>query len=158
MNGQAMVIDLDDPWPISSATVLPPPEGVLGLQPGGWTDDGRKVIVAGWERDETASSLFIFDLEQGEYRLIGERRLRMDFHYGLPVLLGDGQHLLFSNEEGVNILDIESGTARFLLRADRGSQFVAARMSRDMKSLFFLRLEEEADVWIATMDDPSQSD
>jgi hypothetical protein len=158
MDGAVMVADLEDPWPITSAVTLPLPEGVLGVQPGGWTVDGRGVIVAGWEHDDTASTLYIYDLEEGSYRLISDRSLRMDFHYGLPVPLGDGRHLLFSDNRGIKTLEIESGGVRSILPSEPGSQFVAARMGPDLKSIFFLRLEEEADIWMARADNPTNGD
>ncbi len=153
MKGEVMVVDLKEPWPIRDALVLPIPEGVLGVQPGGWTADGSGVIVAGWEHDDTASTLFIYDLERGEYRLVSDRRLRMDFHFGLPIPFGDGRNLIFSDGSGIKILDIESGAARSVLTSDRGSQFVAPRVGADGKSLFFLRLEEEADIWMARVNE-----
>ena len=156
MAGEVMVVDLQDPWPIRDALSIPNPEGVLGVQPGGWTADGRGLIVAGWEHDDTASTLFIYDLEEGAYRLVSDRRLRMDFHFGLPIPFGDGRNLLFSDGSAIKVLDVETGIARAILESDRGSQFVAPRVGPDRKSVYFLRLEEEADIWMARVDEAEE--
>jgi Tol biopolymer transport system component len=158
LSGEAMVVDLDGQWPIRDAYVLPVPEGQLGVQPAGWTGDGRGVIVAGQGSDVTASTVYVFDLESEQYRLVSDLEVRMDFHFGLPVPLGDGKNLLFSDAGMIMLMNIETGRARVLLEPISGSKFVAPKISPDRSELYFLRLEEEADLWVARSRDAVSDD
>jgi Tol biopolymer transport system component/serine/threonine protein kinase len=158
LSGEAMVVDLDGQWPIRDAYVLPVPEGQLGVQPAGWTGDGRGVIVAGQGSDVTASTVYVFDLESEQYRLVSDLEVRMDFHFGLPVPLGDGKNLLFSDAGMIMLMNIETGRARVLLEPIPGSKFVAPKISPDRSELYFLRLEEEADLWVARSRDAVSDD
>ena len=158
MRGEVMIIDLADERPIRDRRVLPMPEGVLGLQPAGWTEDGRGVIVAAQGYDMTASAIFVFELDAGSYRLVNDREVRMDFHSGLPAPAGDGANLLFSDAGRIMLMESESGRVRTLLEPIAGSKFVFPRVSPDGRELFFLRLEEEADLWVARSEPRSATD
>jgi Tol biopolymer transport system component len=158
LSGEVMIVDLEGARPVTEARVLPDPENVMGTQPAGWTSDGRGVIVAGQEYDVTASTVYVYDLDREAYHLVSDRRVRMDFHYGLPVPFGDGRHLLFADSGRIMVLDIENGAAQTLLEPIPGSLFVAPHMAEDRNEIFFLRLEEEADLWVARAAGKSATD
>jgi len=154
MEGDLMVIDLDVERPITKATAIPPVEGGAIDQPAAWTSDGRGAVIATRETDRIDASLFIYDLESGHFKAVSDQTFRVDFHYGLPVALDDGRHLMLSDDDGIILIDIESGGRRPLLQNPPGSKYAAPRMASDRRSLFFINLEEEADLWMARMDDP----
>ena len=155
MEGEIIVIDLDVPRPISAAMEIPPVEGGEVDQPASWTSDGRGAVIATRKTDQTDASLFIYDLESGRHRSVSDQTFRVDFHYGLPVALDDGRHLLLSDDAGIILIDIESGARKSLLKNPPGSKYASPRMAPDRRSIFFINLEEEADLWTARMNDPS---
>jgi Tol biopolymer transport system component len=155
MDAITMVIDLDGERPITEMTKLPGLGRAGSDQPASWTADGRGVIFATQENDQQVASLFSYDLESGQARLITRERFRIDFHYGLPVALDDGRHLMLSDDDGIILIDIEDGAQKSLLKNPPGSKYASPRMASDRRSIFFLNLEEEADLWMARMDDPS---
>jgi Tol biopolymer transport system component len=156
MEGNTMVIHLDGTRPITEMTRVPRLERAGVDQPSSWTSDGQGVVIATREDDQDATSLYIVDLESGQIQVVAEKRLRVDFHYGLPVALDDGRHLMFSDGEGIVVLDIETGGTRTLLKNPLGSEYAAPRMGPGQRSLYFTNLEEEADLWIAKKEDPSK--
>jgi len=155
MDAITMVIDLDKKRPITEMTKLPGLGKAGSDQPASWTADGRGVIIATQENDQQMASLFVYDLESGQARLITRERFRIDFHYGLPVALDDGRHLMLSDDDGIILIDIENGARKSLLKNPPGSKYASPRMASDRRNIFFVNLEEEADLWMARVDDPS---
>ncbi|MCJ7753215.1 MAG: hypothetical protein MUP13_01485, partial [Thermoanaerobaculales bacterium] len=155
MEGNIMIIDLDVPRPITEKMTIPPVEGGEVDQPAAWTSDGRGVVIVTRRTDLTDASLYVYDLESGRYRSVSDQAFRVDLHYGLPVALDEGRHLMLSDYEGIILIDIESGERKSLLKNPPGSKYASPRMASDRRSIFFINLEEEADLWTARMDDPS---
>ncbi len=78
-------------------------------------------------------------------------------HNGLPVALDDGRHYLFSNNRTLVLLDAESGVEKPLLEPPPGSQYIGGRLGPGERSIYFVRLEEEADLWVARKVRPEES-
>jgi serine/threonine protein kinase/Tol biopolymer transport system component len=154
MNEDIIVIDLDLPRPITEVTVIPKIKGGRADQPAAWTSEGG-LLIATRENDLTGASLYIYDLENGRFKRVGNQTYAMDFHYALPVALDDGRHLLSSDGSGIYLVEIETGETRLLLKNPPGSKYSSPRMAADRRSLIFLNLEEEADLWMARRSDPS---
>ena len=157
MSGSVSVVDLGPKLPVTKADMLPLPPGVKTLQGASWTADGRGVLVAGTRGSTSAGSLLKYDLESKRFRLITDRaKVRMDFHDGLPVALRDGRRVVFSNRNTLSLLDIATGRVRTILTPPPGVRYVGPRMGPDERSIFFLRLEEEADLWVARRARPEE--
>ncbi len=78
---------------------------------------------------------------------VRERRLRLYEGELNPVgWFPDGERLLTDGPQGLGVLELGSGALRPVAGAAAPSGYVAAR---DLRTLLSLRVEEEADVWLA---------
>ena len=123
------------------------------LQPAAWTADGKGLVFVGGEGDSSTRTIYILDLESKVYRLASQENLEQDTHYGLPDVLSDGKSMILSNQGVLTLLNFQSGRSQPILKPPQGSRYTSPRMGPDDRSIYFLRTESEADLWVARMKD-----
>jgi Tol biopolymer transport system component len=151
MVGEMGIVSLKSQRPITESVTIPNPPGFGNLQASGWTADGRAVVVAGMNDAGTAGSFSVYDLEGGSYRVLEKQNPKVNLDDGLPVALADGRHYLFNNDRTIVLLDAVTGIEKPLLEPEPGARFISARMGPGDRSIFFIRSEEEADLWMARL-------
>jgi len=158
MVGEMGIVSLDSERPITESVTIPNPPGIGNLQASGWTADGRGVVVAGTNDAGTAGSFSVYVLEGGSYRVLEKQDPKVDLDDGLPVALADGRHYLFSNDRTIVLLDAVTGIETPLLEPEPGARLVSARLGPGDQSIFFIRNEEEADLWMARLTEAHPGD
>jgi len=149
MEGDIGVVSLDGTWPIREAERVPKPPGVTAVQPSSWTADGRGVVFGGTGGGRASGRFYVYDLDAARYRDIRMPGKRVDLRFGVPVALDDGRHFLVTDHGAIVLLDTKSGRVKRLLEPPPGSRYVDARMGPGDRSIFFVRLEQEVDLWVA---------
>jgi Tol biopolymer transport system component len=142
--GDSYIFYPDVPWEEQSPEKLPRlPEGRFG--PSSWSPDGER--LAGWVDDEAGNyQIAVFSLVSREYRVFpgpGDT----------AVWLSDNRRLLFGDGEKILLLDAEIGRSHEILSLEP-DRIVGVDLSRDERTIYFVRERSEADIWMVTLNEP----
>jgi Tol biopolymer transport system component len=149
------LFDLSGPLPAPPSEELPPPGDGEVYWPTSWSADGRRIVgIAGSATTgETRSGLVVYSVGDRTYRKVGDLVTPWGTFSATPEWLPDDRHLIAGAGADLMLVDSETGAARRLLEARAGSRLFSSRLTRDGRALFFLRLEEESDLWIAKLEE-----
>jgi Tol biopolymer transport system component len=145
--------DASLPWKEQEPQPLPPwndEDGIFNVS--AWSPDGKWLSGSFLSRvDERFhyEGFGVHSLETGEY----ERLLEKDEPEGgfSSLWLSDGRRLLLSNGEKVFLLDRETRQYREIYSAEPDSVSLK-RLSKDDRTLYWLRSSNQADIWMLTLE------
>jgi Tol biopolymer transport system component len=130
---------------------LPNP-GDVTFQASSWSPDGRRLVGPIYRDDGTyAPGLLELDVTTLTYRRLSDRTVDTGEFRSFPVWLGDGRRIVFGAGGRIYLLDTMSGEESLLLAPPPGSRYFFPRPSPDETRLFFVHLEEEADVHVVRL-------
>jgi Tol biopolymer transport system component len=149
----SVVFDLAAPHPSATATDLPAISDDEFFTPSSWSGDGRRIAGLGISRTAggVQPGVVVYDVEARGYRRIGDLLPAWGEFSAAPVWLPDDRHLVLGTATDLMLVDSETNEQRQLLAAPSGSRLFQPRPSRDGRTLYYLRLEEESDLWIARL-------
>jgi Tol biopolymer transport system component len=131
------------PWREQSPEKLPrPPEGQFGAS--SWSPDGER--LAGWVYESGKSQIAVFSLVSREYRVFPVAGTT-------PVWLSDNRRLLFQDGGKIFLLDGKTGGFREVLSLEPDTITDSFGLSRDDRTIYFVRDRSEADIWMVTLDE-----
>ncbi|HXV65297.1 MAG TPA: hypothetical protein VEK15_31670, partial [Vicinamibacteria bacterium] len=143
--------DAESGPPMQLLNVLPQIPNAGGVfWPFAWSPSGRE--LAGYvplDSGGFAPGVHVLSVPEGLYRVVAAELT----HQGAPTFawLLDSRRLLYSSREaGIYLVDTETGHVRLLLRPPAGSFYSMAHPGSGDREIFFLRVEQEADVWMAS--------
>ncbi len=149
----AELIDVGGALPASSSETLPRISDTEWFAPTSWSPDGR--VLAGIrlsvENGDPLPGIVLYSLTAKSYRTVGDVAIRWGEFNSPPIWLADGRHLVLADGPDIVAVDSETGTERTLLAAPPGSRLFQPRTTPDGRSLYYLQLEEEADLWTAVL-------
>ncbi|HSF17632.1 MAG TPA: protein kinase [Vicinamibacteria bacterium] len=143
--------DAESGPPMRLLNVLPQIPNAGGVfWPDAWSPNGRELAgVLTLDKGGFAPGISVLSIAEGTYRNIAPDLT----HHGSPAVawLQDSRRLLYSSREaGIYLVDTETGQVRLLLRPPAGSFYSRAQAGSGDREIFFLRGEQEADVWMAS--------
>jgi Tol biopolymer transport system component len=141
--GRALVFDPRKAWDAQTPEVLPPVgEGSGGFSTlGSWSPDGRH--IAGGDLDRRRPGVLVYHLDSRTFE-------RLTDFGSLPRWLPDSRRLVFNSEEGELFLVDSRTLAWHRLLSAGGARLSGAEVSRDGRWLYFVRVEADSDIWLAT--------
>jgi Tol biopolymer transport system component len=152
-NGKdVFLFELDEKGGVAKTNRLPrPPDGLFG-QAVGWTADGRRLILTFNRPDASFAGVAFFSLGTEKYDIVPPPS-RLPVRQGRPLtpFLVPGNRLLLLNADGLYLSELASSRGRLLLPHPPTGPYFGLTVSRDSKALYLLRLQENADIWQATL-------
>jgi serine/threonine-protein kinase len=141
--GPAYLFDPRRSWNEQTATPLPvPPDSLAPFGPHSWSPDGQ--YLAGMVRllDE---GVVVYSLRSQTY----ERLTRFG---QWPVWLPDSRRLLFvTGGRAFYVVDRETRAMRQVWSVTNGDVVGPPQLTRDARSVYFIRRVTEADIWLVTL-------
>ncbi|HEX3128125.1 MAG TPA: protein kinase, partial [Thermoanaerobaculia bacterium] len=107
--------------------------------PDAWSPDGR--WLAGYTSERGFS---VYSLQSRTFQRMVEHGYSVSW-------LHDSRRLLYLDEEGLKLIDVETRQSRELLAAPPDSSFQRVRASRDDRTLYLVRDADEGDLWMVTL-------
>jgi Tol biopolymer transport system component len=130
------------PWNAQSPEKLPrPPAGVF--QAYSWSSDGE--MLAG-ELQSQELRIATFSLVEREYEVFP---VAGDY----PKWLSDNRRLLFRQSGKILLFDSTTGASHEILSLEPDSIYESFDLSRDDRTIYFVRSHAEADIWMVTLDE-----
>jgi hypothetical protein len=152
-NGKdVFLFELDEKGGVARTNRLPrPPNGFFG-QAVGWTADGHRLIVTFNRPDASFADVAFFSLGTEKYDIVPSPS-RLPSRQGRPLtpFLVPGNRLLLLNADGIYLSELESTGGRLLLPHPPTGPYFGLTVSRNSKALYLLRLQENADIWQASL-------
>jgi eukaryotic-like serine/threonine-protein kinase len=144
----AAIFDVSKGFPAKEIARLP--QYVDGtFQPRSWSPDGK--WLAGGVQTKTGSyrAVVLYSFETGKYEKIIDVDMLGPIRF--PVWLKDSRRLTFQNGNKVFLFDHETKKSH-PLNIDAGTaDIMAVRLSKDNKTLYYVRASAESDIWMLTM-------
>jgi len=138
------IIESGKTWQEQHPKPIPlPSEWDTSFYPWSWSPDGR--TIAGMF--SPVSGAFLFSPDSQEFERLTQ------FGY-CPIWMKDGRRLLFQDGSGIFLVDRQSKKAQQLLSVAPHELMPGISLSPDERTLFFSRAVTEADVWLATLEQP----
>ena len=136
-----VLVDLARPLESRAAVPLPLAKEAAAFGATSWSPDGR------WLAGTSRGRVQVYSLESGRLRDVAESGVG-------PVWLHDSRTLLFLDGNRIVAADTRTGHAREVLAAPAGESFLSLSTSPDDRELYFVRVRDEADLWMLEMSDP----
>ncbi|HVS02413.1 MAG TPA: protein kinase, partial [Thermoanaerobaculia bacterium] len=150
------VVDLTLPPPVADADVrsLPNPAPATAFQGNAWSSDGTLLAGVGYGGSwETVLGVLLLDVASGRFRQVGSLRRDPRFEWEGPLAWVPGEGaLLLSSVGTLKHLEIDSGVVTDLLRPPAGTALGSPMLSSDGRTLYYLRRNEQADIWMITFE------
>ena len=154
---EQLLFDLTGSPPVAPVESLPPLGDAEYFVGSSWSGDGRRIAGVGISgaTAEVQTGVVLYDVDARSYARIGDLRPTWGGFPAPPVWLPDDRHLVLGAGPDLMIVDSASSEQRRLLAAPSGSHYFAPHPTRDGRTLYYLRLQEESDLWIARLrEDP----
>jgi len=140
------IVDLGRPFKEQSPVTLPPLEDGNHVGLWSWSPDGRRVAGLAIGRDGGFHGSVVYDLASGKYRWLSRRGIN-------PVWLNDSRRVLVVAGSAIELVDAETGTSRPVLSvAPDMVENEGVSITGDNRTIFFSRIQTEADIWMLTLD------
>lgn len=142
-----VIIDVATPWSDQVPRNLGrPADNRLGVFWGfSWSPDGQR--LAGWTGQQNDSpGIVIYNFEKRDFERVAE--------FGsYPVWLEDSRRLVFSHQEKLYVVNVESRTVRELsLSLPPSSRLDGYGLSRDNRLLYYGLASKESDIWLLNIE------
>jgi Tol biopolymer transport system component len=137
---------LDPTKPVSEFDQLPAlPEG--GVFSGvAWSSDGSQLVGEVAPNPSSPSdALAVYNMASRSYKVFSTKPLGFRTEHWLP----DGRRVLYQDEKGLAVLDVESGEIERAPALPNHTGLVD--MAHDGKTLYLLHRSPEADIWMADL-------
>jgi len=134
----AEIVPVDRP---GSTERLPKMEDEKWFQVQSWSPDGTE-LVGQINSLNAAGGVAIYPLRDKKYQLVTETG-------GGPVFLQDGKRILYSDRDGIRLVDRASKTSRLVLPIP-GTEFVNFALAPDRRTIYLVTGQTEGDIWSAT--------
>ena len=143
---RAFLYDLSKPWSEQAAAPLPalgPPD--TWFEAWSWSHDGHR--IAGHREDKAGvlSGVIVYDLRSGKYTRLTEQGRS-------PVWLKDDRRILYYQEDKLFLVDSESRKTEQVLSVAPYHITWAISVAPDNQTIYFSLVMEEADIWLAKLD------
>ena len=150
---EAFEFDPRHELPTAPSRLLPSPGKSEVFEPNTWSRDGRSIAgtVLSKVTGRYVPGVALFSVADRTYRRVGDLHALQGEFAGRAVWLPDDRHVVTATATGLMLLDTATGGARQLLANPAGSRLFYPSMTHDGRMLFYLRLEEESDLWIARL-------
>lgn len=114
-----------------------------GFLPLAWSPGNRAVVGRIQPDGYGRSPLYIYIPQSHDFWEIASAA-----SYPSTVWLRDGEHLLFSRNDGISVADLRNHTVRQLMPIPQGNMHWRFTISRDEHTLFFVLSDDQEDIWI----------
>jgi Tol biopolymer transport system component/tRNA A-37 threonylcarbamoyl transferase component Bud32 len=135
-------VDSADGSPRASALVPMPSPATVGeaFYPSSWSADGRKLAGNMSRVDKSLLTGFgIYSFDTMSFERLSREGVN-------PVWLHDSRRLIYLEQAGVFIFDVQAKRSRRILETPESSTFEALSLSPDEKSLCLIRVADEGDI------------
>ena len=123
-------------------TQISDPPGQMVPVATGWTNDGRLLVSLNKKEFSGEGQAAVYSFQTGAYQPMGKSMLFV----GGPTFLAPSRFLFLTNE-GISLADL-SGQGTRLWRANpKGGSYAFVEPSRDGRTLYLVRIHENADIW-----------
>jgi serine/threonine protein kinase len=134
-----LIFDPNKPWNVQTPHEVPLPPGVRFVQTS-WSPDGE--WLAGFSPDPEHLAVAVYSLKSGTYQRLTE------YGGGPIVWLNDSRRLLFGSKGNRHtVFDRETRQSHEVGE----SNWSYVSLSRDNRTIYFVRREAESDIWMATL-------
>jgi Tol biopolymer transport system component len=141
----ASVFDVGVPWNAQSPELLPAVnDRGGGFQPSSWSPDGRRLAGTEVTANGRRRGILLYSFDDRRYRTLTESG-------SFAVWLQDNRRLLCSADGKLNVLDSQSGAVREILSVAPLSFARGLSISADNRTIYFSIVEDEGDVWLASL-------
>lgn len=139
--GETWSIEVDKPWREQTPQLLnPKAEPPVRFWPEAWSPDGRK-LLGGVNAINNLSVLTLYSFETGQFEKIG------DSASVSSAWLQDNRRVLLFFDNTILVTDTETKKHR-LLFSDAPNKIVRFRITRDNRTLYYIRESVESDIWL----------
>lgn len=128
---------------------MPRVDAALDFWPFSWSSDGSRIAGAIRHPDGALDSIGVYTIASKTFRQVPSYRATSI--WAVPAWLADGKRLVIRDEDGLSIVDAETGTSTKLMRV-RG--YLIGRsmgVSKDNRWITYTETGTEGDIWIATL-------
>ena len=139
------VFEVDEKGGLARERKLPRPQGAEILVNGGWTSDGRGPLANGLNKDGSPAGLSLFRAAETRWEPIP----------GIPDATGmveaAGSDILVAvTATGVQWRKLSGGPTRLVAANPRDARYITAGPNANGTSIDVVRVEQNADIWMAT--------
>ncbi len=140
------LVDLTGPLPQRTMKLLPPVDATREFQGGGWSPDGKRIVGQAVTAVGLSEGVLVYSLPTSKY----ERLLET----GAPIAwLPDGRRILCLDRKRLFTVDAETKQSRDVFdKLELG----ASSLSPDGRSLFGVRADRQADIWMLSPSDSNR--
>ena len=133
-------------WPPKDVRhqVLPRPQGEPPLSVYAWSRDGRWLAGSFNTQRANDQGLAVYDIAAKRY----ERITRSG---NSPAWLPDSRRLLYQVSDSIWLYDTTTKTPRVIVESKSEPPITGFAVSRDGRTLYFVREQREGDIWLATL-------
>jgi eukaryotic-like serine/threonine-protein kinase len=151
---QACVVSLARELPATGCEAIPSFRDNWYVTFSDWSPDGKWLTGSAWERtgDRFGGQVVVYSLETRRYTDLGTWTAQ-------PLWMSDSRRLLMLGDNKLMLIDRVTGSRKDLLasgpapedKVHRAFRASFATLTPDDRSLYFVRAEEEADIWLMTL-------
>jgi Tol biopolymer transport system component/DNA-binding winged helix-turn-helix (wHTH) protein len=115
------------------------------FEPTSWSPDGRSLAGTAWNPKSGVAQVAVLALPSEDYRALTAGTY--------PKWLSDGRRLVFQKDDGIYVLDSESGEYRRILPVAPNITGIdtGIDLSRDGRTIYYVERTIESDIWIHTL-------
>lgn len=143
--GDARALPLDAPQPRVDAD--------LDFWPFSWSPDGSRIAGPIRHRDGMLESIAIYTLGSKSFRRVPGYRAQSI--WAVPAWLSDGKRLVIRDDNGLSIVDADTGASHRLLPLRGYMVGRSMGVSRDDRWITYTETGTEGDIWLATLKKPN---
>jgi Tol biopolymer transport system component len=140
------VLELGKPWSEQSPQALPrieEPDAVFLAN--SWSPDGKRLAGHRVTNSGLHSGIYLFSFDSGNFE-------RLTDSGAFPWWMSDSHRILFKHGSSIQLLDSRSKRTRQILSVAPHELANVFSLSRDDRRIYFIQLNTEADVWLATLE------
>jgi Tol biopolymer transport system component len=139
--GHTYAIDVESGWPARTLKLLLTPPGPpdIRYRPWSWSPDGRWIAAY----SERGAGMIVYEVATGAHREISPVGAK-------PRWLGDSRRLIYTAAGALHVIDVRTKRTREIHRLT-GATIIDPAISRDDRTLYFIRQRDEGDVWVGTL-------
>jgi Tol biopolymer transport system component len=145
---RATIFDLTQPWPVTKGEPLAPMAEGLVMEVSDWSPDGRYLVGFSRKGAEEWNGLWVYSVESRSYEKITDTG---SSYPSRPAWLADSRRFVFAHDGKLWVADRVTRESKPIYEP-LGYFLQTPRVSRDQRTIFFMKSRDEGDIWMATLE------